>query len=86
MRPGERHRRVVPPGQAPTRVPKHRFEPDEAVPKDFWDRRTCAACRCIGKVGDARHFAADKEPPLYPEVAEEVRALKRRRLGEHDDP
>jgi hypothetical protein len=66
-------------------VPRHRFEPDGAVPADFWGRITCASCHCVGSPGDARHFADDEVPPRYPDVAEEIRALERRRLGEHDD-
>ena len=81
----ELRRRPVPPGSAQTRVPKHRFEPDDAVPQDFWGRRACSSCRCIGSAGDARHFSEDEAPPRYPAVAEEIRALERRRLGEHDD-
>jgi len=55
------------------------------VPEDFWGRRVCASCRCVGSAGDSRHFAEDEVPPRYPEVAEAVRELERRRLGERDD-
>ena len=82
---GRDRRRPVPPGAARTRVPRHRFDPDEAVPEDFWGRRVCASCRCVGSAGDSRHFAEDEVPPRYPEVAEAVRELERRRLGERDD-
>ncbi|GAA3261693.1 hypothetical protein GCM10010532_113670 [Dactylosporangium siamense] len=56
------------------------------MPNDFWGRQTCASCSCVGAADDARHFAEDAALQHYPDVADEVRALERRRIGEHDDP
>ncbi|MGI5238599.1 hypothetical protein [Dactylosporangium sp. CA-139066] len=85
MAPHEGRRRPVPPRSAQTRVRRHRFDPDDAVPEDFWGRRICIVCQCAGAAGDARHFADNEAPPRYPEVADEVRELERRRFGERDD-
>lgn len=72
------------PGPKKPRVAEHAFDPDDAIPPDFYGRRSCRDCGKTGQVGDTQHpqgalpLALAVRPPTPPGVAE----LEARRLGE----
>jgi hypothetical protein len=76
-----RPRRRVSPGQARTRVERHRFVADAAIPPDHRQRGTCATCHCLGAAGDARHLNDDQPDPVAAR-SHDARVFEARMLGE----